>query len=465
LDVQCVISRTVAVAAGVFAPGHLGELTQVVDFELVDAVAQETGTVQRRVRLLPTRVVIFFVLALALFEGSAYRQVWGKLVAGLGGIAPVWPSVSALTRARRRVGAKPLRALFEAVSGPVAGRQTAGVFWRGLRMVAIDATSLHVPDSPAMATRYRKRHGGTLEWGYPLLRLTVLIECGTRALIGAVFGPEADGETVHAVRLLDKLTAGMLLLADAGYDSWRLLAAVTGTGAQYLCRSTAARTPLILRVLPDGSYLSVLGYGKVTVRIVEAWITVTYADGTVRAEQWRLITSLLEPGRYPAADLVALYHQRWQVETTYLSIKHTILDGRVLRSRHPADIDQEVWALLTVYQAIVRIIGDAVGSRPGLDPDRASFTVAVQTARDQVIAAAGILPPAGPTVLIGVIGQILLDNLLPPHRRQRSKARSRKNPTSKYGPNTGRYPQTTQTYTLHTHITIMNEGLTARSKR
>jgi Insertion element 4 transposase N-terminal/Transposase DDE domain len=465
LEVQSVITRTISVAAGVFAPGHLGELTQVVDFELVDAVAEETGTVQRRVRLLPTRVVIFFVLALALFEKSAYRQVWGKLVTGLQGIVVAWPSTSALTRARRRVGAKPLRALFEAVSGPVAWPGTAGVFWRGLRTVAIDATSLHVPDSPAIGMRYRKRHGDKLEWGYPLLRLTVLIECGTRALIGAVFGPETDGEAVYACRLLDKLSAGMLLLADAGYDSWRLLADVTATGAQYVCRSGARRTPLILRMLPDGSYLSVLGYGQVKVRIVEAWITVTYADGTVHAEQWRLITSLLEHVRYPAADLVGLYHERWQVETTYLSIKHTILDGRVLRSQYPADIDQEVYALLTVYQAIVRIACDAVASRPGVDPDRASFTIALETARDQVIAAAGILPSAGRTVLVGVIGHVVLNSLLPVRRRQRIKARSRKNPTSKYGPNAGKFPQTAQTYTLQTEVAIMEKGLTARPRR
>jgi len=142
LEDQCVITRKITVAGGVFAPGHLGELTQVLDFALVDAVAQETATVQKRVRLLPTRVVVFFVLALALFEKSAYRQVWGKLVAGLDGVVLAWPSVSALTRARRRVGPKPLRALFDAVSGPVARPSTPGVFWRGLRLTAIDATSL-----------------------------------------------------------------------------------------------------------------------------------------------------------------------------------------------------------------------------------------------------------------------------------------------------------------------------------
>jgi Insertion element 4 transposase N-terminal/Transposase DDE domain len=437
----------------------------VLDFALVDAVAAETGTVQRRVRLLPTRVVIFFVLALALFEKSAYRQVWGKLVAGLDGLAVAWPSASALTRARRRVGPKPLQALFEAVwAGGVAGY--AAAFWRGMRLVAIDATSLHLPDSSAIGSRYRKRHGDKLEWGYPLLRLTVLLECGTRALIGAVFGPDTDGEIAYAKRLLHKLGTGMLLLADAGYDSWQLLADVNATGAQYLCRSGAKRTPLILNRLPDGSYLSALGYGRLKVRIIEAWITVTYADGTIGRQQWRLVTSLLDHECHPAAELVALYHERWQAETTYFSIKCTILDGRVLRSQHPADIDQEVYALLTVYQTIVRLTADAITSRPGIAVHRASFTVAIDAARDQVIAAAGILAPAtGHTVLIGAIGQAVLASLLPIRRRQRAKARSRKNPTSKYGPNAGRFPQTTQTYTLHTRIEIMEEGLTNRPRR
>jgi Insertion element 4 transposase N-terminal/Transposase DDE domain len=461
---QSVIPRVATVAADVFAAGHLGELTQVLDVELVDAVVAETGTLQHRVRLLPTRVVIFFVLALALFETSAYRQVWGKLVAGLDSVVG-WPTASALCRARRRVGAAPLRSLFEAVSGPVAWPGTPGVFWRSLRLVAIDATSLHVPDSRAIGTRYHKRHGDRYLWGYPLLRLTVLIECGTRALMGAVFGPEADGEIAYATRLLGNLNVGMLLLADAGYDSWEFLRDVTATGAQYLCSSGARRTPLILDQLADGSYLSVLGYGRLKVRIVEVEVTVTYADGTVATEAWRLVTSLLSPVRYPATELVALYHQRWQVETSFLSIKATILDGRVLRSRHPADIDQEVYALLAVYQAIVRIGTDATRTAGELDPRRISFTVALDSARTQVITAKHIRIPAAGVTLIGGIGHAILTNLLPARRRQRAKARSRKNPTSKYGPNAGKYPQTTQTFTLHIRIAIMEKALTARSRR
>jgi hypothetical protein len=250
LQEQSVITREVAVAGGVFAPGHLGELTQVVDFALVDAVLEETGTVQKRVRLLPSRVVVYFVLALALFERCSYRAVWGKLVASLDALCLVRPCVSALCRARRRVGAAPFQALFETLAGPVARPQTPGAFWRGLRMVAIDGTSVHLPDSEPIAAQHakRKRKGEDVQFGYPLLRMLTLIECGTRAVLAAVFGPETTGETTYAQRLLDRVTRGMLVLLDTGFDGWPLLLQLRATGAEFLCRSGARRIPL-MRVL------------------------------------------------------------------------------------------------------------------------------------------------------------------------------------------------------------------------
>ncbi|MCW2874138.1 IS4 family transposase [Actinacidiphila oryziradicis] len=463
---KSVITREVAVAGGAFAPGHLGELTQVVDFALVDAVLEETGAVQKRVRLLPSRVVVYFVLALALFEQCSYRAVWGKLVAGLDALGLARPCVSALCRARRRVGTEPFKVLFETLAGPVARPRTPGAFWRGLRTVAIDGTSLHLPDSEPIAALHakRKRKGEDMEFGYPLLRLLVLVECGTRAVLGAVFGPETTGETGYAQRLVDQLTRGMLVLLDTGFDGYPLLFQLRSTGAEFLCRSGARRIPLIIRRLPDGSYLSTFGMGKLPVRIVEAWITVTYSDGTVRREQWRLATSLTDHTRYPARELVDLYHERWQVETAFFSIKATMLDGRVLRSHRPEDVDQEVYALLTVYQALVRIADDATTGQPCLDPDRISFTVALDAARDQVTNAGGVLT-SGTAVLTGAIGRTILDNLLPARRRQRIKARTRKNPTSKYSKNSVQHPTTAQHYTLNAEVMVMEEGLTARPKR
>lgn len=143
-------------------------------------------------------------------------------------------------------------------------------------------------------------------------------------------------------------------------------------------RSSARRCPAIQRRLPDGSYLARLsapyqagrGYGTLPVRVIEAWVTVTLADGTTRREPWRLVTSLLDAQRYPAHELVDLYHRRWQVETTYFSIKATMLDGCVLCSRSVPGLDQEVYALLTVYQALIRTAGDAAATRPGLAMER-----------------------------------------------------------------------------------------------
>jgi hypothetical protein len=469
---KSVITRTIETAGGVFAPGHLGELTQLIDFDLVDAVLEETDAVELRLRLLPSRVVVYFVLALAVFEGCSYRAVWGKLVASLASLTLVWPSVSALSRARKRVGTAPLKRLFETLAGPVAGRGQAGVFYRGLRTVALDGTHLHVPDEKTVTWRYPKRKGEKLEFGYPLLRLLVIVECGTRAVLAAAFGPESTGEVPYATRLLDCLDTSMLLLADAGFDAVRFLHDVQATGAQFLVRSSAARRPLIQQPLADGSYLARLagpyqagkGYGMLPVRVIEAEVTVTLADGTQRCEQWRLVTSLLDHTAYPASELVSLYHRRWQVETAYFSIKATMLEGRVLRSRSICGLDQEVYALLTVYQALIRTAADTVATQPGLSMERVSFTVLLQSAADQVTTANGILP-TGPVDLAGAIGRAALAALLPAWRRPRAKARTRKNPTSKYGPNAGQHPATTQTYTFHTRITIFENGLAPRPHR
>ncbi len=467
---ECVITRTIRVAAGVLAPGHLGELTQTVDFALVDAVLAGTGTMERRRRLLPSRVVVYFVLALALFEHVSYEAVWDKLTAGLDGLAVARPAGSSLSRARRRIGPAPLRRLFQALAGPVGGRGQPGVFYRGLRTVAVDGTHLHVPDDRAVTGRYRARTGKTAQAqaGYPLLRLAALIECGTRAVLAAAFGPDTAGELAYARQLTSALDASMLLLADAAFDAAPFLREVTGTGAQFLVRSAARRCPAPLRRLPGGSYLAAIGYGVLpqllTVRVIEAVITVTLADGTTRTQQWRLLTSLTDHARYPARELIALYHQRWQAETTYYSLKDTILDGRVLRSRTPAGIDQEIYGLLTVYQALIRAAADTAATRPGLDMDRISFTTLLHTAADLVISAAGILPD-GPPDLTGSIGRAALRRLLPARPRHRVKARTRKQPTSKYGPNAGQHPATTQPYTIHARVTFFTKGLAPRPQR
>ncbi|WP_285475559.1 IS4 family transposase, partial [Actinoplanes sp. NBRC 101535] len=345
---QIAITRTVSVAAGPFAPGHLGELTRLVPFEMIDEVLTATRRTEQRIRQLPARVVVYLLLAGCLFTDLGYRQVWSKLVAGLHGLPVTRPSGSALRQARQRLGAAPLRALFDLLRGPAASSANA-IWWKGLLPVVIDGTQLTAADSPANLHRYvklRGNHGGS---GYPPLRLSALLSCGTRSVLDAVFDPITTGENSQARHLSRSLHTGMLLLADRNYAAAELVKTFAATGADLLIRCKANRRLRIIGRCPDGSRLSTIG--ELRVRVIEARISITTTNGT-HTSDYRLITTLLDAHRYPAAALVQLYHQRWEIETAYLELKSTILGGRVLRSRTPDGIDQEIHALLIVYQLL-----------------------------------------------------------------------------------------------------------------
>jgi hypothetical protein len=424
---QSVITRRIVVAGGVFAPGHLGELTRIVPFEMVDAVLAECGAAQQRLRKLPARVVVYLLLAAALFEPAGYPAVWRKLTSALGGTAAK-VTAAALWQARTRLGPAPLRALFDLLRGSAAAPRTAGSWWRGLLVCAIDGTTLDVPDTPGHRAQLGKGSNQyTAACGYPQVRLVALVSCGTRAIIDAVFGPAADGEPVYVTRLLRSVHAGMIVLLDRGLSGNALLAGLAGTRADFVARLSAARKPPVLARLPDGSFLSVLG--GVQVRIIECQITIATTAGA-QTGTYRLATTLLDPRHHPAFDLVTLYHQRWEIESAYFEIKKTMLGRRVLRARTLPGITQEIYALLAVYQALRIAIADTTLAAPGTDPDRASFTAALHAARDQVIQAAGVI--AGETIdLAGTIGRHVLDNLLPA-RRLRLSPRAIKRPLSRY---------------------------------
>jgi Insertion element 4 transposase N-terminal/Transposase DDE domain len=448
---QSVITRQIVVAGGVFAPGHLGELTRIIPFEMVDAVLAECGAAQRRLRKLPARVVVYLLLAAALFEPAGYLAVWRKLTSALDGAA-VQVTAAALWQARTRLGPAPLRALFDLLRGSAAAPRTAGSWWRGLLVCAIDGTTLDVPDTPGHRARLGKGSNQyTAASGYPQVRLAALVACGTRAIIDAVFGPAADGEPAYATRLVRSLRQGMIVLLDRGLSGNDLLAAVTSANADFLARLPANRKPPVLRRLPDGSFLSVLG--GVNVRIIECQITIATAAGA-QTGAYRLAATLLDHHRYPAFELVKLYHQRWEIESAYFEIKKTMLGRRVLRARTLPGITQEIYALLTAYQAIRIAITDATLTAPGADPDRASFTTALHAAREQVIQAAGVI--AGETIdLAGAIGRHILDNLLPA-RRLRVSPRAVKRPLSRYAYKSLRVDRRTYKATISIDILMTN---------
>lgn len=407
---------------------------------MVDEAVAATGTTQCRLRDLPSRVVVYLLLAACLFPEVGYLGVWRKLTAALADVATVSPTGSGLAQARRRIGVAPLRWLFDLLRGPAAtagGRGTRqGTWWRGLLVCAIDGTTLTVPDSPAMLRRFTKQagnHGGT---GYPQIRLVALLACGTRTVIDAVFGPTTSGETTYTPRLLASLHPGMIMLADRNFGAAHLLADIAATGADVLVRLKNGRAMPVLARYGDGSYLSTLG--RLRVRVIEAQITITTSTGR-RTGLYRLATTLLDHRRYPAGELITLYHRRWEIETAYLELKSSILGGRVLRARTPTGIEQEIYALLVVYQLLRTAMADATSTQPDTDPDRASFTIAYQAARDQIIQASNVI--TGTVIdLAGTIGRHVLANLMPA-RRLRVSPRIVKRAISKYqarGPNIDR---------------------------
>jgi hypothetical protein len=432
----------------------LGVLTAEISLDLVDEVIELTGCREKRRRLLPARTVVFFVLGLCLFSGAdsasppGYRSVMRWLTNGLRhlhGLA--LPTSSALTKARQRLGSKPLELLFDLRRGVLAGSGTPGAFAFGLRLVAWDGTGLDAADTPANAREF-----GVTQGGNPQLRLLALVECGTHALIDAVFdGVTKASEHKLARRLLHALTPGMLLLADRNFPGHQLWGLVAASGADMAWRIKKNQIFVTLRVLPDGSFLSIMptpaenarhgqarATGKVLpeppkghlVRIIEYTITVDNTDGTSRVEPFRLVTSLLDHKHAPAAKLAELYHQRWEIENSYSELK-TRLRGAafILRSKSPDLVCQELFAFLTVYQALCSLKTEAARTA-GIDPDRISFTVCVRIARDHAGHQTSTTPHSVAQARRRAIHDLLDDRL--PQRRDRQCERVKKPPKNTF---------------------------------
>jgi hypothetical protein len=384
----------------------IGVLTATFPPALVDQVVAETGRTEQRHRLLPARVVAYLVLALALFSGQAYEEVARLLTEGLAW-ARHWrgawqvPTTKAITRARQRLGAEPLRRLFVEVARPLATQDTQGAWYRGLRVLAIDGTTLDVPDSPANAQAFGRpaTHRGE-RTAFPQVRVLGLAECGTHAIIAAVLGPLATGETTLAPSLFGRLGAGELLLADRGFIGFDLWRAAAATGAQLLWRAKTNQVLPVDRQLADGSYLSRIYAARdqrakrdpIVVRVVEY----TLGKDPGRHQQpgpYRLLTTILGPDQAPAVELAALYHQRWEFETALDELKtHQRGPGVVLRSRSPQLVEQEVWGMLLVHHAI-RVLMHQAATDAGLDPDRLSFTRSLRVVRRQVASGRVALSP------------------------------------------------------------------------
>ena len=384
----------------------LGVLTTTVPAALIDAVLAETGRQSQRYRRLPARLVVYYVMALALYAQASYGEVLRCLVEGvrwlrLSGTDPALADKSAICRARTRLGPAPLKALYARIAAPFATPDTPGAWYGGRRLVSLDGTTIDLPDTPELVERFGRPPASRGQSGFPQLRLLTLAETGTHALFAVALDRYTTSEVGLAPPLLARLQPGMLCLADrafAGFELWRTAAA---SGADLLWRVRRNQVLPCCERLPDGSYLSRLyaspkqrrhDEGGQVVRVIDYRL-----EGIMDAEPlYRLVTTLLDPGAAPAPELAALYHERWESESTFAELKVTLPGERLmLRSRRADLVEQELYGLLLVHFALRRLMHEA-SQRAGCDPDQLSFVHAVRIVRRHLPFHAAFPPSATP---------------------------------------------------------------------
>jgi len=397
----------------------LGVLAEVANRDLIEDVLIETGRLEKRSRLLPAHVMVRFCQAMTLFYEDDYEEVMHKLVESLRDMrswSGSWhvPTTSAITQARQRLGWEPLRELFDRCAVPVAQQGTKGGWLAGRRLMAIDGFTLDAPDTPVNAEEFGRPSNGTQVGAFPQIRVVALGECGSHAVVAAAVDGCRVSEQALATRLTADVAADMLVIADRNFysfDAWRRY---RQTGADLLWRVKAGLRLPVLKVLADGSYLSMVAQAGLTaarrerllhaarrgedpdpavaqiVRVVE--YEVPDREGNGSGELICVITSILDPADIPATELAAAYHQRWEAENTFDELKtHQRGPARILRSKSPDMVKQEVWALLLTHYSI-RHLMCRVADEADIDPDRLSFTRALRIIRRQVTRPAGFPP-------------------------------------------------------------------------
>ena len=379
----------------------LGVIARTFPEEKVRAILTQTGRATRRQRELPGHVVVYYVIALALFMQVSYGEVLRCLLEGvqwlLGPNAPVKVTgKSGISQARTRVGYEPVLRLYDETVGPVAVAETLGAWYRKWRVVSLDGSSLAVADTRENEAAFGRPASSYGEVGVCRLRFVSLVENGTHVLFGARMAAYEVGEVTLAHEVLERLQPGMLCLADRYFAGYHLLKRAMTKGADVLWRVRVnAKLPCEKR-LADGSYLSYIDEpehrgskkaNRIPVRVVEYRLTGVEGGmkGVEGAEPiYRLITTLLDPQESPATELAALYQQRWEIETALDELKtHLRGAGIVLRSKTPDLVRQEFYGLMMAHFAVRSLMHEAA-LRAHIDSDVLSFVHSVRVVRRRI---------------------------------------------------------------------------------
>lgn len=382
----------------------LGVLTKTFPLTAIRSVLGTTGKASLRQRDLPAHVVVYYVIALALYMHSSYREVLRCLLEGIqwllgpGAVVKV-AGKSGISQARTRLGWKPIQQLHDDIVKPIAGESTKGAWYRSWRLVSLDGSTLDIADEKENEKAFARPAASRGSSAFPQLRFVSLVENGTHVLFGTRMENIETGEITLAKEVLTSLEKGMLCLADRNFFGFELWNQARGTGADLLWRVKKNLRLGCEKRLPDDSYLSRVyrspkehrrGRNGVVVRVIEYRL-----EGVQGAEPiYRLLTTIVDHEAAPATELAALYHERWEIETALDELKTHLRGSRiVLRSKTPDLVRQEFYGLMMAHFAIRGLMHEAA-LRADEDPDRLSFLHAVRVARRKIARFAS-LPPSG----------------------------------------------------------------------
>ncbi len=381
----------------------LGVITKTFPLSSIGLVLSQTGTASVRQRDLPAQVVVYYVIALALYMQSSYREVLRCLLEAVQWLRDPSAGVrvagkSGISQARTRLGWEPLRQLHDELVKPVAVRSTRGAWYRSWRLVSLDGSTLDVADERANEDAFSRPGASRGASAYPQIRFVSLVENGTHVLFGSQMDGYRTGEITLAKAVLPRLRRGMLCLADRNFFGFALWQLAQGTGADLLWRMKKNMRTACEKRLPDGSYLSHVYPSEKDWRHQSNGVVLRVIDyrleGIEGAEPiYRLATTILDPGEAPAGELAALYHERWEIETAFDELKTHLRGAQiVLRSKTPDLVRQEFYGLLMAHFAIRGLMHEAA-LQADEDPDRLSFLHAVRVIRRKMTAY-GAIPPS-----------------------------------------------------------------------
>ena len=381
----------------------LGVIARFFPVQKIHEVLEETKRASVRERDLPAHVVVYYVIALALYMRSSYREVLRCLLEGVQWLLDPSSKVkvagkSGISQARSRLGAEPLKKLYDAVATPIAEKRTKGAWYRQWRIVSLDGSTLDVADTADNDQAFGRPGSSRGSSAFPKIRFVALLENGTHVLWGAHMDRYATDELKLAEKVIPSLRPGMLCMADRffpGYKLWRMAAK---TGADLLWRVRQNARLEVEKRLPDGSYLSrIYASAKnrrkkrngIVVRVIEYRLK----DVADAEPMYRLTTTILDHEKAPAKELAALYHERWEIETTLDELKTHLRGAQiVLRSKTPELVRQEFFGLLMAHFAIRGLMHEAA-LKVDEDPDRLSFVHSVHVVQRR-IARYGAIPPS-----------------------------------------------------------------------